>query len=302
MIKKSLFTLFTLFIVYEALLMTTIPVRTSWHQHQNNIIIGEKYLYSKDDSTCNNVIIGSSLSARINMNSLPDFYNLSFGGLSVFEGLNVLKHKETLPKNVFIETNIVLNEADVVLNEMSEGFNTTLFSPILFTLRKYVVSLREDKQPIYVMLGVIENITKLLTRKPADENLKQNINLSYAHDNELFNKMLSLHIEAYSKEPGKKAINERFSLLLEHIRYLKKKGVNVVFFEMPINDNLIQLPLAKIIKSKFYYYFPKENFQYIELPNGANYVTSDGVHLTPEEAIEYTLYFKKQVNSLHTIL
>jgi hypothetical protein len=282
-------------------------LRASTHQWQDNIIKAQKYIY-EESPQINNMIIGSSLSRRLNMDNLPDFANLSFNGLSIFDGLNILKHKELSTKNVFIETNFVLRNGN-------DNFDKTLFGPVLFTLRKYLLSLRDDRQPIPIVISglyncesrIIESVNLLkylikdgikmmlgplansLKKKPSETNLKKD---------ELFNKLLKYQIDYYSKKPDNKLIEEKFALLLENVEFLKKRNVNVIFFEMPTNNSLRELPLSSIVRNKFHQYFPKEAYQYIEVPKGSYCLTGDGIHLARDEAIEYTLYFKAQVNRM----
>ena len=70
--------------------------------------------------------------------------------------------------------------------------------------------------------------------------------------------------------------------------------MNVVFFEMPVNNQLANMPQAKIIRASFYTYFPASKYRYIQ-PDFFQYKTIDGLHLDPEEAYRYTLYLKSMM-------
>jgi len=144
MIKKSLLIFIVLFISYTIFIMMNKQLTSSQHQWQDqwqeNILNAQNFLYN--DTTKNeNLIIGTSSSARIIMDSLPNFLNLSLPGQSIFDGLNILKHKIILPKNVYIEMNFPLIKE-------SDKFSFALYFPVFFIIKKYVLSLRDDKQPI----------------------------------------------------------------------------------------------------------------------------------------------------------
>jgi hypothetical protein len=244
MIKKSLIAFITLFILYTIFISLRPKLSSSQHQWQDNVIKAQRYIYNNSD-TLNNVIIGSSLSCRLIMDSLPSFYNLSFGGQSVFDGLKILKNKNKLPKKVFIETNVVLRGESV-------DFTNSLFSPLSF-LEKYFLSLRADKQPIAISIKYfsalrvrIKNFIKtkiqlFLKTKNINQEITQTKEITnpiLKHD-ELFDKMLNLQIASYSKQPDTNLLNKQLLLLTEYVKYLKTNGVKVFFFEMPVNYNLV---------------------------------------------------------------
>ena len=77
---------------------------------------------------------------------------------------------------------------------------------------------------------------------------------------------------------------------------LESKGTHIVFFEMPVNEQLCTLPKAEVIRENFYHYFSPKTYAYIVQPSCAEYKTTDGLHLTALEASRYTSYFKSQVH------
>src|ERR1700730_7819524 len=137
-LKSSLFCL-SLFAAYATLLAVVPSLSASQAQWQQNLHKAEQYLY--DGATANSVIIGTSLAERILTETIPNCDNLSFSGLTIFEGLSLLRHKDKLPSNVYIETNVLVEERE-------EQFNQTLFSPMPFFLRRHVIALRADKRPL----------------------------------------------------------------------------------------------------------------------------------------------------------
>ena len=303
MIKKSIFIFFILFIAYTIFIIANKQLSASHNNWQDNIVKAQNYIYDESD-TINNVIIGSSLSCHIIMDSLDDFFDLSFAGRSIINGLNVIKYKKKLPGNIYIEMNFALRGESI-------EFNKALYAPIPFTIKKYVVSLRDSKQPVSLLakyfmpqkmdwfINSIRRITdciafkimreKYITNELKRENDEKNIN------NEILKKLLKVQIESYNLTPSNNLLYKQFSLLSKYVEYLKKNNVNVCFYEMPVNPELINLPFAKTTRNEFYKIFPKEKYNYIELPDCSDYVTTDGVHLTQSEAAKYTSYLKRNI-------
>ena len=280
MIKKTLFSFILVFGMYTLVIILYPNVSTTNPLYWDNTMKTENYLYNNSD-TLNHVILGTSLSCRLVMDSLPMFYNLAFTGRSIYDGLEIVIHREKLPKTIFIETNFALRKE-------AKDFTDDLLSPFNFYLKKYCISLRQDKQP----LGFIKPIALyLLTNssgKVANNTSSEPIN------KDVFNKILGMKVVDYSSIPSNDFVDHQFLILKKDIQFLQSKGVNIVFFEMPINSRLVGLPLTRTIKDKFSEYFPSNKFNYIKPPDHLNYETSDGDHLNIQEAIDYTIYFRNE--------
>ena len=293
MIKKTILTALLLFILYTIFVIQFAPKwwSASQHQWQSNVIKAQNFLYD-DSDTIQNVIIGSSLSSRLITDSLPHTYNLSFGGQCIFDGLKILTHKSKIPRNIFIEMNYVLRPE-------SKEFTKSLLSPILYYPRKLILSLREDKQPIavlgFIQLVVLEKVKSAFF--PIQEyTKKEKVETKSNDSNTLFSKMLSLQIKEYSQDPDQKILDKSFITLKDYILKIENenKSANIVFFEMPINNKLEDLPKAKVIRETFYKYFPASKYKYISLPGSFERETTDGLHLNEDEAIKYTTYLKSE--------
>lgn len=277
MIKKTFITFFILFISYSCFVAYIAPDwwHASQHQWQENKIKAQKFLY--EENTFQNVIIGTSLSSRLIMDSLPNTYNLALGGLGIFDGLSVLEHKSKLPENIFIEINFVLKPEN-------EDFTSSVFSTVMFYPRKYIFSLREDKQPIAV-LGQIPFLLKNRYRSP--EKVKEK-------DNPIFEELLKDEIVEFSQKPEKDDLAKAFNKLRHHIKTLENRGAHIIFFEMPVNEKLETLPFAKDVRESFYYYFSPSTYEFTQLPRTIFFHTTDGLHLKESELVVYTKYFKSQ--------
>lgn len=266
------------FLVLHALFVRITHISNSQHIWQENINNAQRYLYN--DSTTN-VIVGSSLSNRLIMDSLPGIYNLSLQGQNIYDGLAVIFQKKSMPDRVFIEMNIVLGVEN-------QTFTRSLFSPITYTIRKYFPSLRNEYQPVgqlgKIAMNAIEKIqpeSKLLKSVPVSP--------------EMFEKTISLRIRDYSVTPDSLVINARKATLKKYVSELESKGATVVFFEMPVNERLSNLSMPCCIRQAFYSTFPPDKYTYISMPDCSEYHTRDGEHLSSEEAVRYTAYFKTQI-------
>lgn len=288
MIRKAL--IYSLLFVagYCIVIMLFRPnTQIAQHQWQSNFIKAQNFIYNKESDTVHNVIIGSSLSCRLVMDSLKDYYNLSFSGQSIYDGLNILSHKNKFPKNIFIETNIVFRKED-------ENFIASLSNPVLYNTRLFIPSLRDGKQPLAIigekcsfLVGGL--LSRLKPATPANADGLQ----TASQNNDLFEKILKRETENYSVAPPEKLVKESFDRLAAYLEPMQKKGVNIVFFEMPVNYNLIDLAESVSVRKNFYKKFPPGQYSYIEVPDNSHYKTTDGLHLNSEEAIQYTTYFQQ---------
>lgn len=287
MIKPSIIITIVFFALYSLWIHFNLNIGASQNQWQDNTIKAQRYIYN--NAVSENVIIGTSLTNKLVMDSLPEFENLSLSGESIYDGLNIVCLKKTLPKNLYIEMNFALK------NE-NEEFKSSLSNPVMYKLKKHIYSLREDKQP----LAILGNYINTIFLKSFIFNIKNVVTIKdekqVATDQNAFNKMLDIQHVKYIEEPDSVFINDCFNKLAVFINSLKKQHVNVVFFEMPINKQLIDLPKAKRVRDNFLMRFPVASNNYIFLPeNIDDYETTDGIHLKMSEALIYTTYFKKEI-------
>jgi hypothetical protein len=282
MIKKTILVFIILFGVYSLIVTLNPGMTATQHQWQENVVKGEKYIYNTSD-TIKSVVVGSSLASRLIMDSLPGFYNLSFAGQGIFDGLEILKRTGKYPKNVFIEMNAILSKHD-------ESFTSTLFSPLSFNVKKYCKPLRSDKQPLAFIFPAIQTI---LNKKTDHKEYEAKAVTGDPKANAMFTKVLEIQVQNYSKAPDTAYLDNQFKALGNIVADMKSRGVNIVFFEMPLNPALVELTLANAIRSQFYEHFPEDSYNYIKMPDCSNYVTTDGLHLNDKEALWYTSYFKE---------
>ena len=210
MIKRIISLTIILFITYSFFVISIAPKwwHASQHQWQDNIIKAQNFVYSNTDSF-NNILIGSSLSCLLVMDSLPKTYNLAFGGQSIFDGLSVLNHTNRIPKNIFIEMNFPLRLEN-------ENFTSSINSPLSYYPKKIFSSLREEKQPLGILgMQINHRITEpLLGRiKSFFYSNKLPEGGKREKENNMFNKLLQLQIATYVKVPDKQLLKECFDNL-----------------------------------------------------------------------------------------
>lgn len=285
--KKFLISFLVFFLGYS-LFVRLIPGRqfsqTLW---QENTIKAERYLYDPTIQ-CDDVIVGSSMSFRLIMDSLPGFCNLSFSGLTIFDGIDVVKRKRVFPKRLFIEMN-------VLFKEKSEDLHNSVIASIPYHLKKWEPSLRNDKQPLTIVgSGLVSMRIRLFgpTRQPGGGRVT-----ALNDDDPLFQRMLSFHHSYYDLKPAPEEEERKMNELKIAIEELKKNGVEILFYELPVHSSLIQQEMPKAIRKTFASYFPPEEYVYIPLPPDTSaYHTTDGMHFTVDEAHRYSGYMRRSID------
>ena len=106
------------------------------NQSQGNIVAAQEFIYNEKAP---NIIVGSSMAARMKKEFLPsDYLNLSFGGGSALTGLEILKKSGFIPKTIFVENNVIFRNKDKKMID-------SLFYPILWKIKNYLPSLQPKK-------------------------------------------------------------------------------------------------------------------------------------------------------------
>jgi hypothetical protein len=285
MIRKSFLTALALFLLH-ALFVYVNPVSSTQYALQGNTIKAQHFIYG---DALENIIIGSSLSNRLVMDSLQGMSNLSFSGMGIFDGLSILNQSGITPRIVFIETNIISRTEN-------EEFTSYINSPILSPIKRAIPSLRDEYQPIGILGELIIRTVK--GKRASDDVIDQMTVTQKPGDDAFFNKMLALQAEDYNEIPDTIMLRTRFEQLALEVERLEAKGAKVVFFEMPVNETLCDLPEPHTIRAFYRKYFPETRYAYIRVPHCSGYKTTDGAHLAGDEATRYTMYFKTHAEAL----
>lgn len=289
MIKKTIIASIILFTIWSIFLSRNPSIDASQHQWQDNYIQAENYLFSK--TKFDNVIVGSSLSKRIFMDSLAGFYNLSFNGQSTFDGLKIISEGKSKPNNVFIEINVLDRDEN-------KTFTSSLTSKLSIEAKESNLAFRSDKQPLallgkYVGLPIFINahsIIKKVNKKVEGSSKTGRIN----NNTNIFNKMKAQQMVTNNIIIEEKKALRIIELLNTTINNLKNQNINVIFFEMPVNSKIQNLSKPLQLRALIQKKFPEIDF--IPAPKESEkYKTTDGVHLSIKEAVRYTSYLKDKI-------
>ena len=296
MVKKSLLIALFLLGFYSFLIHFTEPwedvAQTQWHR---NSIQAEKYLFSPQKD---HIIVGSSLSSRLVKDSLPEsVHNLAFGGQSIYDGLQIIQESSLKPKSVLIEINTIFTRP-------KPEFIEELFSPLTYRLKSYLPIFRSEYMPFANLIPLVIKLKYTIfppevthnTIKvgfPPNSPLKKNAKSK----DPIYNNLLIKKQNSYKVVPDQEEINMFLSLLASYIQELESQGVDVTFFEIPIHPTLCNSTRVQTIREVMYSQFPRNEYTYVLAPDCKDFQTTDGTHLSPESALKYTLFFKKNVLS-----
>lgn len=285
MIRKALLTALILLLLHGFFVHIN-PISSGQYAWQKNTIKAQQFIYGDVGES---IIVGSSLSNRLVMDSLQGMTNLSFSGQGIFDGLSILNHSSKSPHLVFIETNIMMRDEN-------ESFTSYINSPVLSPIKRAIPSLRDEYQPVGI-LG--EMIIRMLKKDESgqSESLDE-MTTQRSGDDAFFQKMLDLQAENYSKTPDTTVLRSRFEDLAREVENLENNGVRVIFFEMPVNETLCDLAEPQMIREYYRRYFPESKYDYIRVPHCDGYMTTDGAHLGGVEALRYTKFFKRHAEAL----
>ena len=268
MIRKSIVTTFVLCTLYSVVAYMNLSTSLRpLNQRQGNLVKCQEYAFN-DAEKAAYVITGSSMAYRINQDFLPaDYYTLALGGHSSFLGLEMVSRSASPPKAVFVEINTIFRSTNT-------SFVDEIYQRPSFDMKKHIVITRDKFQ----FVPFLVNKTNELIGKSdgTDNNTKI--------DDATLEKRLVLAREMYSKPPDVKILERNFKRLKELVNKLERKGICVVFFEMPMHQELCEAPLSVALRNKIKENFSPTKYQYIFAENCEDYFTTDGVHLVASSA------------------
>ena len=276
MIKKTLIYFLVFFALYNAAVYLWEPdITTGQSQNQGNIVSAENYIYNGKGKDI--VIVGSSLAFRMKQDYLPkNYYNLAFGGNSIYDGLEIIKRSGNVPKIVLVETNIFMRPGNA-------GFISSLFTPGLSEAKNTLPGMRTSNQPVNLLMNELQHLMAKNKQAAAAPQT----------DTVLYNKVLQNHLNEYERVPDIDTADMRVEALKNYLDYLKGLGVKVMFFEMPVDCELANTPLTRYLGKKLEYEFPPALYPRIPAPDCRKYTYNDGEHLSATSAMDYSGYLVK---------
>jgi hypothetical protein len=269
MIRTSIIVFVLLAIGYGLFLrVVKVDWDTTQHLANGNRIKAERFVYGEEQRDAT-VIVGSSLAYRIVLDSMPQgTTNLGFGGLSIYDGLTLVERSGKMPSRVMIETNVLYREPD-------HGFLKALFEPGLYEVRRAVPMMQEENQPSGVLFGWLKQ--RLLKERDADHGQDDTTAVPNAV-------MMDEHRGNYALLPAD-STQQRFMAMLErNVHALEERGIEVIFFEVPIEAELMSSALAAHSRAIIEARFPGRTF----IRSNERWRTTDGLHLDKRDAQRFS--------------
>ena len=167
-------------------------------------------------------------------------------------------------------------------------------------MKKKFPALREENRPVTQFLSKrvhwTQAIVKLIPQIATAETVKPEVAAKGVNQskNLLFEKQLLDHIKRHQKRPEFTAIKNK---LIPEIETLAKKGVKVVFFEMPTHPKLCSSELISTIRENMFTFCSEYGCDYFEAQNCESYTTTDGHHLDKESAERFTTLLISQLKT-----
>jgi hypothetical protein len=250
-------------------------VNTIQNYVQANFVRCQRFIY--DYKNVPVVMIGSSMSAKIEQEILPDWiYNLSFAGGGVLTGLEILVRSKANPHMILLETNLIDTSKD---NELLKR----LYKPILWHLRKHFIFLQSEYQPLNLLMSLLrESIGQGYENKVKNRKVDPNIVKS----------MLDINEKRFSYKPD---LDQKMIEINRLIHELNIKKPIVVFYEMPIHPKLTDSVRMVSIRSKVKSIAEENNYLFLALPDSSQYETVDSIHMTYDSINKYLKVLLKNI-------
>ncbi len=285
-------------ITYELLIRLWHPsLESRFTQWQTNIAKAQGIIYD-DGLREKNWIAGTSLSNRLNIETLTGFRSCSFGGFSLFEAFRIMNELEIRPDTILVEINVIDRSE-------SRQFQDAILHPVLFETRKYLYSMRQAAQPIGLTVRYSRLLTtgffrtnKVTTLKNRHQNNPNSENRAplknhFDNDDRLTASIASIKSE-YSKGVDNSHLSKQLQILKSKISPFEAAGTKIIFFEIPVHHSLINLKKPEQIRNAFRSVFPESEYTY--LPNDSRpYQTTDGVHLNGVEGKQYAEFIRSNL-------
>ena len=227
-------------------------------QEQQNRYVVERYVATASKVPV--VYVGSSMTARLaEADPSSCGYDLALHGESSLTGLSVAALESEHPRRVFVEINVPERRANVDLLRKSE--RNPIRNLSVFATRN---------MPVNLLLGYLSQFRQA---NPADI------------DEAALTAGLATQRDVYHKPVDAALLAENLAFVKSRVEALEAKGTSVVFFELPVHPELIDMPRARQIREAFATAFPHHRIVApSELAGGLAVRTTDGVHLAAGEA------------------
>jgi hypothetical protein len=237
---------------------TPVEARTQSFGQDNLVAMEHYFSLSRQPEV---VLVGTSLGRKLDLRQdAPCTYNLAMGGGSVSTGLAAVAKGERKPRLLLVEINIPAGDVDQTLIDLAAR-------PLL----RVSAVFRTENMPANLAYSYVYQLKKDKADPPVVEAVFQNA--------------LALQRSTFSKSAAPDNLAIRMDQIRKRVQALEASGVRVIFFELPVNPELEQTPLAVQVRDAFKRTFPDNTLVgHEELSRGQLPHTVDGIHLDTREA------------------
>lgn len=266
-----------------------LPEDLGWEQPiwNENLSLGQDFLYTDSPGANDIVVLGSSLSALLPLDTLAGrrVYRLSLSGMGVQDGLRILESLPEAPALVLVETNLIVKPPN-------EDFGNALLSPASRELKRYLPAMRQRNQPVTVLMGSLfylkngppaERLPVVLPERPINEFMLDRRREEYA-----------VVIPAEKLEENLRSLHGRLD------RLAASGDSRIALFEMPVHPDLCLSPRAEGLREGLREVFSGSSALLLLEPDCGTYRTTDGHHLNPSSAAAYSRRLAAWVETIFT--
>lgn len=232
------------------------------NQGDTNLLRAQNYLAQPNKDT---VLVGSSLTFRLPPPLLgPHVANVAMAGGAPATGLALLERSHARPKQVLVEINLLLREAD----------QSQVQSLLRFPdrqLRDHLRALQTGYDPV----NLTERLLQALMHKGEEDLVPQP---------DAIRRLIESQRQIMSHPPEAGDLERYLGKTSAIVSVLEARGIRIGFFEMPIDPTLSDLPAERDLRQAVMRRFPPSHYCWLTLsvPGGAH--TVDGIHLKSEDA------------------
>ncbi len=252
------------------------PVQTQW---ETNVVIVQDFLYRPDVPKA--IVIGSSMSRRIEPETLPEgYFNMSCLGGKVFSLMEVIRRSGKYPKLLLVEANSISLADDPELVQH-------VFHPMLGPARQRLPILQDRYKPFSIVFGPAINAgARVLTGKNA---VRPPVHTSAA-GNKVFKSMMRDANQRLGQPLPQKTIDLEWQTLQIYLKDFEAHGTRVVFFFIPMNPWACLSAVLEQKKALLEANQAKYGYTVVPMPDCSEYQTSDGTHLEAPSARKFANY------------
>ena len=257
-----------MFSLYNVLLLI-FPIRKE--NIYSNLERAEEFIYSR--GVYSKVFVGSGLIGDFKIKQAwKDSFNLFLPYSGSCAGVEIISLSKKIPRVLFVETNYIF-----------KGFNqeltTRLFNPFLYYAKFFLPSLLTKHRPKSFIRELMKGLSH---RRKRFDSLDQMTIDKF--------KML------YDELPENISFEKDLEKFQKYIDAISSKGCRVVFFEMPVANELANSKLAIYQRDKLKERFSEQQYSWVAPDLFGEYHTTDGMHLNEASADQYFNYLRKNCN------